>query len=66
MASNIKKSKSSGKKLGKYKAKEAKALSGYQGENRNVTKNRFKVIKLVLEKMLKIGELVVIPKPKPA
>ena len=64
-----KKSKSSGRRMGKYKAKEVKDLSDYVRENRMKKKNRHKEIKLaksVTKKIMKVGEFIIGPKHKPA
>ena len=60
-----KKSKSSGRRMGKYKAKEVKDLSDYVKENKKKTKNRFEEIKLaksVTEKIMEVGGIYNRPK----
>ena len=61
------KGKSSGRKMGKYKAKEIKDLSDFIKEKRK--KYRIQTLqeaKSVIEKIMKVGEFIMGPKHKPA
>ena len=64
-----KKSKSSARRMGKYKAKEVKELSEYVKANKNKHKTlpeEIKSAKTVMDKVQRVEEFVMGPKHKPA